>query len=236
MKKVLLKQECSQIETSFHTQVLYIYVQEQTAMMGDITLPRNFLVFRKCLLLVSVLMASGSDGQSLRHMSRELQGAIDDLPAPEDIVTDFPDVDFPTRQETLDIPTVDRNGDGFVYNPCSLCQGLAFQPDKVITNPLLGNATCGELNYLAENQPETIGTSYDSCRSNYVFNVAFEACCRPSIPVYECEQNIHNYFDESDYNAAVPPIVSFEPEDSLDVEIHFTYQALEKLAVEEGKQ
>jgi len=210
--------------------------------MGDITLPLNFLVCRMFLLLVSVLsfaavpcMANGSDGQSLRHMMRELEEDIDnELPAPEDIVNDIPEVDLPTNQETPDIPTVDRNGDGVFYNPCSLCQGLDFQADKVIANPLLSNITCGEANYLAENQPETLGTSYDSCRSSYVFNVAFEACCRPSIPVYECEQNIHNSFDESDYNTAVPPIVSFDPEDSLNVTVHFTYQALEKIAVEEG--
>ncbi len=224
--------------------MLYICVQEQTTMMGDITLPLNFLVCRMFLLLVSVLsfaavpcMANGSDGQSLRHMMRELEEDIDnELPAPEDIVNDIPEVDLPTNQETPDIPTVDRNGDGVFYNPCSLCQGLDFQADKVIANPLLSNITCGEANYLAENQPETLGTSYDSCRSSYVFNVAFEACCRPSIPVYECEQNIHNSFDESDYNTAVPPIVSFDPEDSLNVTVHFTYQALEKIAVEEGKQ
>ena len=212
-------------------------------MMDDITLPINFLVCRKFLLLVSVLafaavpcMASGLDGQSLRHMSRDLQEEIEnDLPAPEDIVTDIPEFDLPTRQETIDIPTVDRNGDGFVYNPCSLCQGLAFQADKEITHPLLQNITCGEANYIAENEPETLGTSYDSCRSNFLFNIAFEACCRPPIPVYECEQNIHNYFDESDYNTAVPPIVSFDPEDSLDVTVEITYEALEKIVVEEGK-
>ncbi len=179
------------------------------------------LIRRKfLLLLVSAFafaavpcMAMVSDDQKLRQMGRKLQTVvIDDLGG----------------------NTTENEGDGFVYNPCSLCQGLTLLEDKIASPEFLGNVTCGEANFLLENQPDFFEMSFDSCRGDMVFNVLFENCCRSSVPVYTCEQNIHKYIDGLEYNTAVPPIVSFDPEDALNVYVGLRYEALEKLDVAEG--
>ena len=175
-------------------------------------------------------MAKTSVEQRFQQIARKLQEA-----SPDDLDDNAEDTSLFTRQEPLEeIPVVDRDGDGFIYNPCSLCQGLTLLEDKIALPQMMENATCGELNYLLENQPEFLEMSYDSCRGDLVFNMLFESCCRSSVPVYQCEQNVHKYIDELDYNTAVPPIVSFDPEDSLNVTVAIIYQALEKLAVAEG--
>ena len=193
-------------------------------MKRDIT-TRRILLF---LATVIPCMASARDGQTLRRMSRRLEDS-------EVVESDIPIADISRQEPLQNIPIVDRDGDGFIYNPCSLCQGLTLLEDKIASPDFLGNATCGEANYLLENQPELFQMSYDSCRGEFAFNVLFESCCRSSVPVYQCEQNVHKYIDGLDYDTAVPPIVSFDPEDALNVTVGIQYQALEKLEVEEGR-
>ena len=190
-------------------------------MTGEIALQRKGLLCRVCFLLVSVVafapvpsMAMVTSGSSIS--GGQAQRLLEEQPI-----------------EVGELPMVDRNGDGIAYNPCSLCQGLEILEDK-IASPLTGNSTCGELSSSLEYQPEAFGFSYDSCRSDYFFNILFESCCRPSVPLYKCEQNVHNYFQEQDYNTVVPPIVGFDEEDRLNVNVSMIYQALENIDVGEG--
>lgn len=137
--------------------------------------------------------------------------------------------------EVQELPFIDNNNDGIGYNRCSICQGLTLQSEKIPRPEWYGNATCGELNKMLENQPESWYLTYESCRSDGGLNILFEECCKPSIPMYQCEQNVHNYISNQDYNPLVPPIVGNEPDEKLNVNVRLIYQALESLDVEEGE-
>ena len=134
-----------------------------------------------------------------------------------------------TPVESEEVSFTDNN------NPCSICQGLTLQAEKMPRPEIFNNATCGEMNAVFENQPETMGTTYDSCRGEILFNMLFDDCCRPSIPMYQCEQNVQNYISEQDYSTLVPPIVGNEPDEKLYVDVALIYQALENIEVEEGE-
>ena len=139
-------------------------------------------------------------------------------------------------------------------NPCSLCQGLTLLADKIpdIPNPREDpTITCADMNTFFQ-QPDfenrgdasilsglenTTTNNPGTCRADYGFNVYFEACCKASIPQYECEQNIHDIilgdFKINNYNSAVPPIVDYD--EKLIVSVFLRYEALESVEVEEGE-
>lgn len=115
-------------------------------------------------------------------------------------------------------------GDADGHTPCSLCQGVPVRDD--LATPFDPNTTCAEFTF----------PTLEYCRSLFVFQQTFEACCQPSIPLYQCEQNVHSHiFDSGDYNAAVPPIVGSGPDDKLVVNVGVQFQALEEIVVEAGE-
>ena len=138
-------------------------------------------------------------------------------------------------------------------NPCSLCQGLTLLADKIpdIPNPRdFPNATCADMNKYFE-QPDfenrgsvsiipglenTTTNNPGTCRADVGFNIYFEACCKASIPQYECEQNIHDTilgdFKINNYNSAVPPII--DSDNKLIVSVFLQYEALDHINEEEG--
>ena len=74
-----------------------------------------------------------------------------------------------------------------------------------------------------------------TCRSDILFNVYFDTCCSASLPLYECEQNVQNAIPSETYKPLVPPIAGKKPKQGLEVEILFTYEALEDIDVEKGE-
>jgi hypothetical protein len=135
-------------------------------------------------------------------------------------------------------------------NPCSLCQGLELLADKVParTSSVAGNSTCAEIDWFVQQQAETTGYAGfvglenvttnvpGTCRSDFFFNVAFEECCRTTVPMYECEQNVYDVIlgdrRTKNYNTATPPIPNID--EKLNVSIFLQYEALEHMEVEEG--
>ena len=153
----------------------------------------------------------------------------------------------------------DYNNDGIEYNPCSVCQGLDILADTAPFPDSLPNTTCEELNFLFENTVtnETAASILvgienatheaalihehahfeikpETCRADPLFNQVFDRCCRASIPLYQCEENVHDYlFNEGGYNTAAPPIVN--PDEKLHIDVFLEYEALEEIKVEEGE-
>ena len=174
---------------------------------------------RLCFLLTMMIfaMATSVDGYGRELSKRRLQ-----------------------RQEELKVKQ---------YDECSLCKGLDILENEIPPTigifdrfrkqifedefPELINVTCAIMNeeYMA------LQTGYvsDTCRSDPLFNVYFDTCCSASLPLYECEQNVQNTIPSERYNPLVPPIVGKKPNQGLEVEILFTYEALEDVSVEKGE-
>jgi hypothetical protein len=125
---------------------------------------------------------------------------------------------------------------------CSLCQGLTLLADKVpdpINSP---GITCSMLDnyyrfaWTGPSTPNTTVISQGICRADAGYNFNSELCCMASVPIYECEQNIHKMLLGDNalnpYNSAVPPILSIDQ--PLNVSVSILYQALEHIDVEEG--
>jgi len=109
---------------------------------------------------------------------------------------------------------------------CSMCGGLAMLSDEIA----FPNQTCADIEL-------AYATTNAKCqRAEINFNAAFEACCRPSIPLYQCEAHVHEslFGDDSDYNCLIPPVVGLDPEERLKVKFHITYQAIESIEETEG--
>ena len=92
------------------------------------------------------------------------------------------------------------------------------------------NQTCADIEL-------AYATTNAKCqRAEANFNAVFDACCRPSIPLYQCEAHVHEslFGDDSDYNCLIPPVVGLDPEERLKVKFHITYQAIESIEETEG--
>ena len=175
--------------------------------------PRNTMGCRRfCFVLTMMIfaMATSVDGYGRELSKRRLQ-----------------------RQEELKVKQ---------YDECSLCKGLDILENEI--PPTIGkawedafpewmNITCAMMNegYIA------MQTGYNSstCRSDGLFNIYFDTCCSASLPLYECEQNVQNAIPSENYSSLVPPITGQKPNQGLEVEILFTYEALEDIDVESGK-
>ncbi|VEU38808.1 unnamed protein product [Pseudo-nitzschia multistriata] len=118
------------------------------------------------------------------------------------------------------------NDDDAVVSDCSLCQGLPMEENFV---PFGDNSTCSELEefYYSDYKNTVPG---ESCINDVVVNMAFDRCCRQSIPKYECETNIQErlFGSESNYNTAVPPVISMkEPLTVLVSMVYFFLQDID---------
>ena len=180
--------------------------------MGCLDSRNTMGCWRFCFLLTMMIFATATrvDGYGRELSKRRLQ-----------------------RQEELKVKQ---------YDQCSLCKGLDILENEIPPNvgkiwedefPELINVTCAIMNeeYMA------LQTGYvsDTCRSDPLFNVYFDTCCSASLPLYECEQNVQNAIPSERYNPLVPPIVGKKPNQGLEVEILFTYEALEDIDVEKGE-
>lgn len=123
------------------------------------------------------------------------------------------------------LPVIESNSTGTEYDLCDLCHGLEIDTELVPAGAL-PNVTCGDYQMFIATNPSP------TCRADLIFNMYFESCCRASVPIYECEENVHEFVSAKGHNTAVPPIVS--PGEKLNVSINIIYQALESLDVEEG--
>jgi len=122
---------------------------------------------------------------------------------------------------------------------CTLCEGLAVDASGRFPFPeMFPNATCSMIaGFVPPDDPEL------TCRrGDPMTRSAFEKCCRPSIPVYDCETNVHEkLFGASSsssssrlYNPSVPPIPSLEPDEGLEVYVEIHFQTVREIDEEKG--
>ena len=141
---------------------------------------------------------------------------------------------------------------GIENNPCDLCQGMTILNDVGVGHHLVTSDdrwNCADANLFFQNPDfdpnffsdtplETIDIPNPyPCRALPAFNTAFEKCCQPTIPFYDCEANVAEslFGDGGSYGMiqrAIPPIVSGDQK--VNVTVWLVYQALEDIDEEAG--
>lgn len=119
---------------------------------------------------------------------------------------------------------------------CSLCQGLNLLADKEPDPVQTPNLTCADVDNMFRFNWTAPTEVPGTCLADGLYNFYSDICCKPSIPRYECEQNVHDllFGDRAinNYNKAVPPVIDID--EPLDVSVSIIYQALERIDVELG--
>lgn len=112
---------------------------------------------------------------------------------------------------------------------CSLCQGAKLLAEHTPiydpTEDIPANWTCANWDQVARDSPE----SCEVVRGGF-----YTQCCDGDIPLFKCERNIRQKLlgPDSEYDAAVPPIVSNR--EPLNVTVQVIYQTVQSLDVQGG--